>query len=73
MTEPKTVAVRIALAVGRDGEWNAVGCNDVDDDDAMAIAIDGIDGCVATHWVSAVAPVHEAQEISGTVEAAADA
>ena len=72
MTEPKTVTARIALAVSPDGKWNAVGCNDVDDDDAMSLAMMDLPVCTA-YWVTVTVPVPEAQEIAGKVEAAADA
>lgn len=72
MTEPKTVTARIALAVGPDGKWNAIGCNDGDDDDVMGIAMEDFSMC-ASYWVSVTVPVPEAQEIDGKVEDAADA
>ena len=68
MTEPKTVTPRIALAVSPDGKWNAVGCNDIDDDDAMGLAMADLPVCAA-YWVTVTLPIPEAREIAGKVDA----
>ena len=73
MTKPKTVTVRIAVAIDPHGEWNAVGTNAIDDDDAMNLAIDGVKAGEARYWVTAALPIPEPQEIAGTVETAGDA
>lgn len=69
MTEPKTVTVRIAVAIDPHGGWNAVGTNAIDDDDAMSLAMMDLPVCTA-YWVTVTVPVPEAQEIAGKVEAA---
>ena len=70
MTEPKTVTPRIALAMGNNGEWNAVAWSLGSDDAAMKVAEAGVQVCVARYWITATVPVPEAQEIAGKVEAA---
>lgn len=73
MTEPKTVTVRIAVAIDPYGGWNAVGASTIDDGAAMDLAIDGVKAGEARYWVTATLPIPEAQEIAGKVEAAANA
>ncbi len=72
MTEPKTVNVRIAVAVDKNGEWRANGWNG-DDGSAMGRATDWLEIGVRCYWVTATLPIPEAQEIAGKVEDAADA
>ncbi len=73
MTEPKTVTVRIAVAIDPHGGWNAVGASTIDDGAAMDLAIDGVKAGEARYWVTAALPIPEPQEIAGTVETAGDA
>ena len=73
MTEPKTVTVRIAVAIDPYGCWCAAGHSGMDDGAAMDLAIDGVKAGEARYWVTATLPIPEPQEIDGTVEAAGDA
>ena len=73
MTEPKTVTVRIAVAVDTRGVWNAVGASTIDDGVAMDLAAEAVADGEARYWVTATLPIPEPQEIDGTVEAAGDA
>ena len=64
---PKTVKVRIAVAVDRDGKWNASGWGKGSayaNGEAMDIAIEGVDEGEARYWVEAELPIPEAETIS---------
>ena len=65
---PKRVRVRIAVAVGDNGEWNAIGFNLVEHDDAelAGCALDPLDAAeVVVHWVEAWLPVPEGVTVEG--------
>jgi hypothetical protein len=66
----KTVKVRIAVAVGQDGDWSVSGWKGAQDDDAMGIAIDGVGETSSRYWITAELPIHEVPTVAGTVEVA---
>lgn len=70
MTTPKTVRVRIAVAVDEYGEWAANGWNSKKPDydtSAQSLALEGVEGCaVGFHWVEADVPVPETTTIQAT-------
>ena len=58
----QTVRVRIAVAVGPDGSWNACGwlresTGQPADKDAMDLAVEGTDDGEARYWVVATLPL----------------
>ena len=58
----QTVRVRIAVAVGPDGSWNACGwlresTGKPADKDAMDIAVEGASDGAASYWVEATLPL----------------
>ncbi len=69
MPKKKTVRVRIAVAVGADGQWNSSGWSgESATDDAMeGIALDPMeDAIVNMHWVEADVPLpSEATTVEG--------
>jgi hypothetical protein len=63
------VQVRIAVAVGPDGKWNASGWSEGGIAAMMDIAVDGVDAGEARYWLTATLPVPEAQTVRAEVEA----
>jgi len=69
----KRVKAKIAVAIDENGEWAAVGGNDLTDRDAQGCALDGIAGDTAlVHWVTAEIPVPRVLELNGAVESSTD-
>ena len=66
----KTVKVRIAVAVGSDGDWSACGWKGDRDGDAMDTVIDAVGDNASPYWITAELPIPEAQTIAGSVEVA---
>lgn len=64
----KTVKVRIAVAVGEDGDWYAYGNADASDDVAKDEAREFLPSAVV-HIVTAELPVPEPVEVEAQVEA----
>jgi hypothetical protein len=67
----KTVKVRIAVAVDRDGVWHAAGWGSGGvpaTDAAMDIAVEAIGPGEARYWVTAELPVPGEVEFAGAVE-----
>ena len=74
MSQPKTVRVRIAVAVGDDGVWNSCGWggpNDTQKDvELIGIALEPMEsGIVNVHWVEADVPVPASVVVEGNVSA----
>lgn len=69
---PKTVRVRIAVAVDANGNWNSSGASDIDPKYAAAYAAepDNLSEHFVVHWVCADLPVPEEIEVAGEVEEA---
>jgi len=68
----RTVRVRIAVAITKEGHWNAVGWDTGSDVDRMSAAIDGLDADEeARHWIEADVEVPEESMIEGAVSSAA--
>lgn len=67
---PKTVRVRIAVAVDETGNWNACGASDIHPKDAAAFSSDPghLSENSVVHWVWADLPVPEEIEVAGEVE-----
>lgn len=66
MPEQKTVRVRIAVAIGDDGQWNCCGWRGCADEDARGIASDTLESeQFVIHWVEADIPVPQPQTIEG--------
>ena len=66
----KTVKVRIAVAVGSDGDWMAYGWKGSRDGYTMGVAIDGVGDDSSRYWITAELPIHEVPTIAGSVEVA---
>lgn len=69
----KTVRVRIAVAIDKNGIWNCAGWKQTDkiisDDYISAAAIDGIDSAeVIVHFVEADIPIPESETIEGEIK-----
>lgn len=68
MDKPKTVRVRIAVAVDETGDWASAGWRratsqktEKHDDDMQGVALDGVQGnYVGFHWIEADIPIPEA-------------
>jgi len=73
MNEPKTIRIRIAVAVTPDGKWVAHGCSTCGNDDRAIATVDagiskkGRAGYVV-HWVTVDVPLPEPTIIPGRVE-----
>lgn len=69
-TPARVVKVRIAVAVDREGQWNAAGWSTKEgtpaDWAAMDIAIDAVGE--AHYWITAELPVPGEVEIAGVIE-----
>lgn len=71
---PKTVKVRIAVAVNERGEWEAYGSGNVEDEAlAMANAQDFLGNwdtgqMLMGHWITAEVEMPEPKEVAGEVE-----
>lgn len=64
---PKTVEVRIAVAVDSKGNWIAAGWNNKEDEDQMrAATYDGLDGNEIQYWLTAELEVPEAKKIEAS-------
>lgn len=70
MSTPKTVRVKIAVAVDEFGGWNSSGWRSKKPDyesEAQSLALEGVEGVhVAFHWVEADVPVPETTTIQAT-------
>lgn len=70
MNNPKTVRVKIAVAVDEYGAWAANGWNSKKPDyesAAQSLAMEGVEGAhVAFHWIEADVPVPETTTIRAT-------
>lgn len=55
----KTVKVRIAVAVTKDGDWNATGWKDARDDVAMELAVETVASGEARYWLEAELEIPE--------------
>lgn len=67
--KPKTVRVRIAVAVNEHGHWNASGYFKWNKGEARETALEGLDepGAETIHYVEADVPIPAPQTIEGTV------
>lgn len=65
--KPKTVEVRIAVAVDKDGGWCSSGADGHKDDDLMNAALGGMGRHEARYWVTATLPIPQPQEVEGQV------
>jgi hypothetical protein len=68
MSKPKTVTVRIAVAVDPTGGWNACGYSGMRDTDGMEFASETLHDGEARYWLIAELPVPEAPMITARVE-----
>lgn len=65
----RTKRVRIAVAVDRNGFWNCYGCEGSPDDEAMELAVEGVDHGESRHFITADVPLpDDPAEIVGVVE-----
>jgi hypothetical protein len=68
---PRTVKVRIAVAVDPTGDWNSCGyktSDKGDEDGVMQICVDTLGSGEARYWLTAELEVPEAKEVVATVE-----
>lgn len=63
----KTVKVRIAVAVDRDGNWSAFGCNEHTDKVDMNYAVAGDESLTGRYFVEAELPIPTVPTVQGTV------
>ena len=61
------VKVRIAVAVGKDGHWNAAGWEGGSAEDVMAIAIDLVEDGEARYWLEAELDVPQETVVQAVV------
>lgn len=66
--KPRTVRVRIAVAVTSDSKWYARGCYDEDDHRMLNYARGSIDSAAAVVFVEADVPVPEPVTVQGEVK-----
>lgn len=66
----KTVKVRIAVAVGSDGDWIASGWKDARDSLVMGAVIGDVGEDASRYWITAELPIPEVPTIAGSVEVA---
>ncbi|TPG41930.1 hypothetical protein EAH89_28195 [Roseomonas nepalensis] len=67
MSEPKTITVRIAVAVDAEGKWFASGWHDARGNDAMTAASEQVALGEARYWVTAELPLPMVTEVPGTI------
>ena len=65
------VKVRIAVAVGTNGEWNAMGWSsgETSDSEKMSLCVEVIDSGEARYWLEAELDVPEAPTVQASVTA----
>lgn len=71
--EPKTIRVRIAVAVAADGKWNATGEWDYDDEmkreqSLQHLGMDGGERPHGVHFIEATVPLPESVVVEGEVK-----
>jgi anti-sigma factor RsiW len=65
---PKTVKVRVAVAVDPKGDWNACGSCRMSDVDSMSFATEVVADGEARYWLTADLVVPEISDIPAAVE-----
>ncbi len=69
MDEEKTVRVRIAVAVDKDGKWSACGLPSYESwDEAMDCWVDDLAPGEAQYWVEATLPIPAIETVEGEVK-----
>lgn len=63
----KTVKVRIAVAVGPDGDWNSSGWRDGDDKMKMELCTETVANGEARYWLEAELAVPEPEVVNAAV------
>lgn len=66
----KTIRVKIPIAIGPHGKWNAVGWSGDDPERCMETAVDGLDDTEQSyiiHYIEADVPVPETTTIVGKI------
>lgn len=69
--EPKTIRVRIAVAVDSRGHWNAAGVSGSGSDDLMRAAVlddELLGGEAVVHFIEATIPLPESVTVEGEVK-----
>jgi hypothetical protein len=66
----KTVKVRIAVAVDRNGNWSASGYDGHEKNDPFSNVIDVLEPGEARYWVTAELSLPHCEEVQGEVERA---
>lgn len=62
------VRVRVAVAVGPDGKWNATGWSGAcDDGEVMSLAIDSVEGGERRYWLEAWLEIPEIPTVEASV------
>ena len=67
--KPRTVKVRIAVAVDSEGNWSACGWNDAAEDMLLNPVLDTLGPVSMWRWITAELPIPEPLEVAGEVEA----
>jgi hypothetical protein len=62
------VNVRVAVAVGQNGEWYAVGSSKSNDDNTMALAAENIAYGELRYWLTASLKLPEVKVVKANVE-----
>lgn len=68
MSKPRTVRVRIAVAVDSESKWYPGGGGGVSDSDAIELAIDGLSARAAITFVEADVRLPEIETVEGEVK-----
>lgn len=68
MEAPKTVKVRIAVAVDPSGDWNASGWRGCDDQTAMGNTLDTLNEGEARYWLEAELPIPQVTTVAAEVK-----
>lgn len=63
----KKVKVRVAVAVGDDGNWAAEGCSTTADWKVMEMAVNGVDSVHKRYWLEAELEVPEVATVQADV------
>lgn len=67
-SKPRTVRVRVAVAVDKNGCWSANGASAFGDDDAMGFSVEHLETGEARYFLTAELPIPEVPEVAASVE-----
>jgi len=64
----KTVRVKVAVAVDKNGKWNSCGWSNGEEKDVCDLAVEPVDEGESLYWLTADLPIPEEQTVEAEVE-----